>query len=64
MVEVERFVDGLKAAGIGLFAGVPHYGEPPSRRQKSSCAHVTDTCGESHVIAADEGGAVGMAAGR
>ena len=63
MVVVGRFVDGLKAAGIGLFPGVPHYGEPTSRRLKSFCAHVTDTCGESHVIAANEGGAVGWSAG-
>ena len=53
MVKVERFVDGLKAAGIGLFAGVP------DSRLKSFCAHVTDMCGESHVIAANEVGVVG-----
>ena len=56
MVEVGRFVDGLKAAGIGLFAGMP------DSQLKSFCAHVTDTCGESHVIAANEVGAVGLAA--
>ena len=38
MVEVGRFEDELKAVGIGLFTGVPHYGEPPSRRLKSACA--------------------------
>jgi len=63
MVEVGRFVDELKAAGIGLFTGVPHYGEPPSRRLKSVCASVTDTCGESYVIATNEGGMVALAAG-
>ena len=58
MVEVGRFIDELKAAGNGLFTGVPRDGEPPSRRLKSFCAYMTDTCGESHVIAANEGGAV------
>ena len=57
MVEVGRFVDELKAAGAGAFAGVP---DSPL---KSFCAYVTDTCGENHVIAANEGGAVGLAAG-
>ena len=57
MVEVGRFVDELKAAGIGLFAGVL------DSLLKSVCAYVTDTCGESHVIAVNEGGAVGLAAG-
>ena len=52
MVEVGRFVGELKAAGIGLFPGVP------DSLLKSFCAYVTDTCGESHVIAANEGGAV------
>ena len=57
MVEVGRFVDGLKAAGVEFFAGVP------DSLLKSFCAYVTDTCGENHVIAANEGGAVGLAAG-
>jgi len=57
MVEVERFVDRLKAAGVEFFAGVP------DSLLKSFCAHVTDTCGKNHVIAANEGGAVGLAAG-
>ena len=56
MVEVGRFVDGLKAAGIGLFAGMP------DSQLKSFCAYVTDTCGESHVIAANEDVAVGCPA--
>ena len=57
MVEVGRFVDGLKAAGAGFFTGMP------DSLLKSFCAYVTDTCGENHVIAANEDGAVGMAAG-
>ena len=57
MVEVGRFVDELKAAGVEFSAGVP------DSLLKSFCAYVTDTCGESHVIAANEGSAVGLAAG-
>ena len=38
MVEVGRFVDGLKAAGAGFFTGMP------DSLQKSFCAHVTETC--------------------
>ena len=34
---VGRFVDGLKAAGVEFFAGVP------DSLLKSFCAHVTDT---------------------
>ena len=57
MVEVGRFVEELKAAGISLFAGVP------DSLLKSFCAYVTNTCGENHMIAANEDGAVGLAAG-
>ena len=52
MVEVGRFVDGLKAVGVEFFAGVP------DSLLKSFCAYVTDTCGGKHVFAANEGGAV------
>ena len=58
MVEVGRFVEELKAAGIGLFAGVP------DSLLKSFCAHVADTCGENLVIAANEVGAGGWPARR
>ena len=57
MVEVGKFVGCLKSCGIGFFTGVP------DSLLKSFCAYVTDTCGENHVIAANEGGAVGLAAG-
>ena len=53
MVEVGKFVGCLKSCGIGFFTGVP------DSLLKSFCAYVTDTCGENHVIAANEGGAVG-----
>ena len=57
MVDVEKFVGAMKSAGVDFFTGVP------DSLLKSFCAYVTDTCGERHVIAANEGGAVGLAAG-
>ena len=57
MIEVKRFVDCLRETGVAFFTGVP------DSLLKSFCAYVTDTCGENHVIAANEGGAVGLAAG-
>jgi hypothetical protein len=39
MVAVERFVDGLKSAGVEFFAGVP-----ADSLLKGFCMHVTDTC--------------------
>ena len=46
MVVVGRFVRELKSAGVEFFAG------EPDSLLKSFCAYVTDTCWESHVIAA------------
>ena len=46
----------LKSVEINFFTGVP------DSLLKSFCAYVTDTCGENHVIAANEGGAVGWSA--
>ena len=57
MIEVNKFVERLREAGVDFFTGVP------DSLLKSFCAYVTDTCGENHVIAANEGGAVGLAAG-
>ena len=57
MIEVGKFVGCLNEVGIDFFTGVP------DSLLKSFCAYVTDTCGENHVIAANEGGAVGLAAG-
>ena len=57
MVEVGNFVGCLKSCGIDFFTGIP------DSLLKSFCAYVTDTCGDNHVIAANEGGAVGLAAG-
>ena len=58
MIEVGKFVDGLKSAGVEFFAGVP------DSLLKSFCAYVTDTCGADHLIASNKGIAVGLAAGR
>ena len=57
MIEVNKFVGCMQEAGVDLFTGVP------DSLLKSFCAYVTDTCGENHVIAANEGGAVGLAVG-
>ncbi len=57
MVKVDKFVGCLREAGVEFFTGVP------DSLLKSFCAYVTDNCGENHVIAANEGGAVGLAAG-
>ena len=57
MIDAGKFVDCLKGSGIDFFTGVP------DSLLKSFCAYVTDNCGESHVIAANEGGAVGLATG-
>lgn len=57
MIDVNKFVESLQSCGVSFFTGVP------DSLLKSFCAYVTDTCGENHVIAANEGGAVGLAAG-
>ena len=57
MIDVEKFVGVMKSLGVDFFTGVP------DSLLKSFCAYVTDTCGDNHVIAANEGGAVGLAAG-
>jgi phosphonopyruvate decarboxylase len=55
MIDVKRFVDCLKNSEVEFFTGVP------DSLLKSFCAYVTDNCGENHVIAANEGGVVGLA---
>jgi phosphonopyruvate decarboxylase len=58
MVSVERFCQAAQAAGVRLFTGVP------DSLLKDFCAYVSDhTDGAGHVIAANEGGAVALAAG-
>ena len=57
MVNVEQFAESLMYGGVDFFTGVP------DSLLKSFCAYVTDNCAGKHVIAANEGGAVGLAAG-
>lgn len=57
MIEPSLFVDRLRKSGVDFFTGVP------DSLLKSFCAYLTDTSGDSHVIAANEGGAVALASG-
>jgi len=58
MVAPKQIFDLLQANGISLFTGVP------DSLLKEFCAYVTDHTDErSHIIAANEGAAVGIAAG-
>ncbi len=56
-MQVSDFVKTIKDEGVDFFCGVP------DSLLKSFCAYVTDTCGDSHVITANEGGAVALASG-
>ena len=57
MIDTAKFVQCLSEMGVAFFTGVP------DSLLKSFCAYVTDNCGENHIITANEGGAVGLAAG-
>lgn len=58
MIRPAFFIEKLKANGINCFAGVP------DSLLKNMCAYITDNCDEAHnIIAANEGAAVGLAAG-
>lgn len=57
MISPQEFVERLQDAGVDFFCGVP------DSLLKYFCAYVTDTCGENHVIVANEGGAIGLATG-
>ena len=58
MIRPEYFIEKLKENGIDCFAGVP------DSLLKNICAYITDHCDEAHnIIAANEGAAVGLAAG-
>ena len=54
MIEVNNFVACLRESGVDFFTGVP------DSLLKSFCAYVTDTCGDNHVIAANDGAAYGL----
>ena len=58
MIRPEFFIEKLRENGIDCFAGVP------DSLLKNVCAYITDHCDASHnIIAANEGAAVGIAAG-
>lgn len=57
MIDSSAFLDWLETAGVDFFAGVP------DSLLKNFCACLTDNRPGSHVIAANEGGAVALAAG-
>jgi len=58
MIAPGSFFEALRGRGINFFTGVP------DSLLKDFCAYVTDHCDDSeHVIAANEGGAVALAAG-
>lgn len=58
MVSPKIFIDALVSQGIDFFAGVP------DSLLKSVCAYITDHLDDQHhIIAANEGGAVALAAG-
>ena len=58
MIRPEFFIERLRENGIDCFAGVP------DSLLKNICAYITDYCDAEHnIIAANEGAAVGIAAG-
>ena len=58
MIKPEFFIDALKEKGVDCFAGVP------DSLLKNICAYITDHFDAAHnIIAANEGAAVGFAAG-
>lgn len=58
MLSPKIFIESLAAKGIDFFTGVP------DSLLKNVCAFISDTQGDRHnIIAANEGGAIGLAAG-
>ena len=57
MITADGFLAHLRSRGIDFFCGVP------DSLLKSFCASLTDSVSCKHVIAANEGGAIGLAAG-
>lgn len=58
MIRPKFFIEKLRENGIDFFAGVP------DSLLKNICAYITDHCdGQHNVIAANEGAAIGIAAG-
>lgn len=58
MIQPKDFIETLRAGGVEFFAGVP------DSLLKNLCAYITDNVArENNIIAANEGGAVALAAG-
>lgn len=57
MIAADRFLAYLRSRGVDFFCGVP------DSLLKSFCACLTETESANHVITANEGGAIGLAAG-
>ena len=58
MIQPKAFIDALAQGGVDFFAGVP------DSLLKNLCAYITDKVSrEKNIIAANEGNAVGLAAG-
>ena len=58
MIEVKDTYEALIASGVDMFTGVP------DSLLKNFCAYITDTAPKkNHIITANEGNAVGIAAG-
>ena len=58
MIQPQAFIEKLRKGGIEFFAGVP------DSLLKNLCAYITDNVSrENNIIAANEGGAVALAAG-
>ena len=58
MIQPKDFIERLRAVGVDFFAGVP------DSLLKNLCAYITDNVSrENNIIAANEGGAVALAAG-
>lgn len=58
MIQPKDFIERLRAGGVEFFAGVP------DSLLKNLCAYITDNVPrENNIIAANEGNAVGLAAG-
>ena len=58
MIDPKFFVETLRLKGIDFYAGVP------DSLLKNICAYISDNLDDKHnIIAANEGGAIGLAAG-
>ena len=57
MIAVEKFYHALQSEGVQFYAGVP------DSLLKDFCAYVTEHNHNNHIIAANEGGAMGLAMG-